>query len=61
MKGAPDIFFERANGKLAFAEYTKQQEDLFGKLSRDLGKCLSNFVALPGSFHQRLIKNTCIV
>lgn len=40
-QGTPDTFFERANGKLVFAEYTTQQEDLFRKLSGDLGKCLN--------------------
>jgi hypothetical protein len=40
-KGTPDTFFERADGKLVFAEYTTQQEDLFKKLSGDLSKCLN--------------------
>jgi hypothetical protein len=39
-KGTPDTFFERANGKFVFAEYTTQQEDLFRKLDGDLTKCL---------------------
>ena len=30
-KGTPDTFFERDNGKLVFAEYTTQLEDVFGK------------------------------
>jgi len=40
-KGTPDTFFERANGNFVFAEYTTQQEDLFGKLNGDLDKCLN--------------------
>ena len=38
-KGTPDTFFELPNGKLVFAEYTTQKDDLFGKLESDLGKC----------------------
>lgn len=40
-QGTPDTFFERPNGKFAFAEYTTQQEGLFKKLSGDLTKCLN--------------------
>lgn len=39
-KGTPDTFFERDNGKLVFAEYTTQMEDILDKLNRDLDKCL---------------------
>ena len=39
-KGTPDTYFERNNGKLVFAEYTTQLEDIFGKLNGDLDKCL---------------------
>ena len=38
-KGTPDTFFELPNGKLVFAEYTAQKDNLFGKLESDLGKC----------------------
>jgi hypothetical protein len=38
-KGTPDTFFELDNGKLVFAEYTTQKEDVFNKLNEDLRKC----------------------
>jgi hypothetical protein len=38
--GTPDTFFERHDGKLVFAEYTTQKEDIFNKLNGDLNKCL---------------------
>lgn len=40
-KGTPDTFFERPNGKLVFAEYTTQQNNLKNKLFGDLDKCLN--------------------
>ena len=39
-KGTPDTFFEYVNGKLVFAEYTTQSENIFKKLSGDINKCL---------------------
>ncbi len=38
--GTPDTFLRQDNGKLVFAEYTTEQNDLFGKLKGDLGNCL---------------------
>jgi hypothetical protein len=40
-KGTPDTFFDRPNGKFAFAEYTTQKEDLLDKLRADLRKCVT--------------------
>lgn len=41
LQGTPDTWARQENGRLIFAEYTTQQEGLFGKLQEDLTKCLN--------------------
>ncbi|MBW2741419.1 MAG: hypothetical protein JRE64_21825, partial [Deltaproteobacteria bacterium] len=40
-KGTPDTLVSFPNGKFVFAEYTTQKDDVYGKLDKDLDKCLS--------------------
>lgn len=39
-KGTPDTFFEKKDGKLAFAEYTTQRTNTYKKLDSDIDKCI---------------------
>ena len=39
-KGTPDSYVRQDNGKLVFAEFTTEQNNLSSKLKRDLSKCL---------------------
>jgi DNA polymerase III delta prime subunit len=39
-KGTPDTYLRQSDNKFIFVEYTTQPSGLFGKLKKDLGKCL---------------------